>query len=238
LSREAWTDISVSISNPPETAGKLFTKRRGKGAVAGEDVGKVAAENRPVEKIEEAVARRVALTPRVRKHTPAGADHHVGPLGQERAYKLLCVGGSIGAVAIGHDVDVGVDVCEHAPDDMAFALPPFTHHVGAGEHRLQRRPVGGIVVVDVDARRRQSGAEAEHHVADRGCLIVAGEKDRDVDGTDGHDFHSLPGKSAQVRPARRLYYFLGRLRLGFRRENNTPEADARRRGRTSAASTA
>ena len=44
-------------------------------------------------------------------------------------------GGIVGQVAVGHDVDVGLDVGEHAADDIALALLPLGTDDGAGVAR-------------------------------------------------------------------------------------------------------
>ena len=53
---------------------------------------------------------------------PPGADDHVELLGEQQVDHRRRGLGIVGQVAVGHDVDVGVDVGEHAADDMAFAL--------------------------------------------------------------------------------------------------------------------
>ena len=50
------------------------------------------------------------------------ADHHVDPLGDERVDERRRVGRVVAAGRVGEHVDVGVDVGEHAPHDVALAL--------------------------------------------------------------------------------------------------------------------
>src|SRR3546814_6855044 len=79
--------------------------------------------------------------------------------------------------------DLGVDVGEHAAHDMAFAL----HALGADDRarraRLGHRAVAAVVVVNVDRRVRQRGAEAGDRLPNRGFLVVAGQQDRSEEHT-------------------------------------------------------
>ncbi|ENN89401.1 hypothetical protein RHSP_66726 [Rhizobium freirei PRF 81] len=151
-----------------------------KGAVAGEDVGEIRTEDTAIEPVEDTVAEGVALAAGIVVHVAAGADDHVGAFGQKRADQLFSILGRIGAVAIGHKIDIGFDVGEHASYHMPLALPAFAHDGRAGEHGVQRRAVGGIVVIDIDAGLRQSLAETAHDLADRCSFVVAGQQDGDV----------------------------------------------------------
>ena len=87
---------------------------------------------------------------RVVGHAPPGAHHHVRALGLQDVDQLRRILGRIGAVAVGHDIDVGVDVGEHAAHDIALALARLAHDSRAGGAGLERGQVLGIVVVDID----------------------------------------------------------------------------------------
>ncbi len=151
------------------------------GAVAGEDVGEIVAEQRAEQRVEDTVAEGVALAAGIGMDAATRAHHHVGALGDQRAHQLGRIARRIGAVAVGHHVDVRLDIGEHAAHDIALALAALAHHRGAGKRGAQRRGIGGIVVVDIDARGRQRGAETGDDVADRLRLVVAGQQDGDVE---------------------------------------------------------
>ncbi|MNL68704.1 hypothetical protein D3C87_1934710 [compost metagenome] len=98
---------------------------------------------------------------------------------------------------------------------MALALAAFAYHLGASKHCFERGAICGIVVVDVNARSRENLPKAMHDIADRRCLVIAGDQDcnRQITGNGArqnagmcagmitgrsifHDFHSVRGKSS------------------------------------------
>jgi hypothetical protein len=110
----------------------------------------VAAKEALVEPVENAVAEGVPGASGVLRYVAAGSDDHVATLGDQRVDELRRIFRRVGAVAVGHQVDVRVDVGEHAPDDVALALPRLPDDDGAGGTRAQRRHVAGIVVENID----------------------------------------------------------------------------------------
>ena len=74
----------------------------------------------------------MAATIRVFLVVHAGADDHVELLAEQQVDHRRRGLRIVGQVAVGHDVDVGVDVGEHAPDDMALALLALGADDGAG----------------------------------------------------------------------------------------------------------
>ena len=105
----------------------------------------------------------------------AGADDHVELLVDQHVDHLRRSGGIVGQVAVGHQVDVGVDVREHAPDDIALALLPLRPDDRAGLGGDFAGPVGAVVIVDVNRRIGQRRTESGDGRRDRGFLIVAGQ---------------------------------------------------------------
>ena len=79
-----------------------------------------------------------------------GADHHVELVCEQQVDHRRRRLRVVGQVAVGHDVDVGIDVGEHAPDDVALALLPLGTNDRAGLGRDLARAVPAVVVVDVD----------------------------------------------------------------------------------------
>ncbi len=131
-----------------------------------------ARQQRVAEAVPAAVGARLLLD--------AAADHHVEVLPPEHADHLAGTRGVVGAVAIDHHVDVGVDVAEHASNDMTLALPML-----APDDRPRRMGgaaglVGGVVVVDVDEGRGQLAPEIAHDGLDGGGLVVARDQHRDT----------------------------------------------------------
>ena len=84
----------------------------------------------------------------------------------------------IGRVAIDQDVDIRIDVGEHAPDHMALALAALAAHFGACLARDRRGAIRRVVVVDEDLRRRQRFAEIGDDGCDRGLFVEARHQNR------------------------------------------------------------
>ena len=105
-----------------------------------------------------------------------GPDDHVELLGQEHVDHLRCCRRVVGKVAVGHQIYVCIDVGEHAPNDMALALLLLGADDGTGFTCDFASAVAAIVVIDVDGRAGQRGAESGHGRSDRRFLIVARQK--------------------------------------------------------------
>src|SRR6185436_8159180 len=97
-------------------------------------------------------------------------------VGDESLDHGRCDRGVVGAIAVGQHIDVRLDVREHAPHDVAFALLGLALHDGAGGARLGGGVVGGVVVVYVDIGVRQRAAKGGHNVPDDGAFVVAGQQ--------------------------------------------------------------
>ena len=107
------------------------------------------------------------------------ARNDIEALADKLADKRGRGGGIVCVVAVDQNIDVRLDIGEHAAHDVALALAHFGAHHGAGLAGSLDRPVLRIVVVDIDRGRRERGAEVAHHLADRGLLVVAGYQDGD-----------------------------------------------------------
>jgi hypothetical protein len=101
-------------------------------------------------------------------------------LGHERVDERGRVRRVVAAVGVSHDINVSLDIGEHAPHDIGLAAPFFAQDAGAGERGGPSGIVSRIVVEHVDARVRQRLGEAAHSRGDRARLIAAGQQDGDV----------------------------------------------------------
>ena len=110
---------------------------------------------------------------------PTRADDHVELLGEQQVDHRGRGLRIVGQIAVGHDVNVGIDVSEHAADNMALALLTLAPDEGAGLGSDLARPVAAIVVVNVDDRAGQRRAESGDRRRDRRFLIVAGQQNGD-----------------------------------------------------------
>ena len=91
----------------------------------------------------------------------------------------------VGRVAVGHHIDVGLDVGEHAADDIALALHPLGADDRARDAGIVDGAVAAVVVVDVDRRAGQRRAEGGDRLRDRRLLVVAGQDHGDAGGGRG-----------------------------------------------------
>jgi len=108
----------------------------------------------------------------------ARRHHHVEPLGNELVDHRRRARRIVGRIAVHQHVNIGFDVVEHAPHHVAFALMGLAADHGAGLPGCGYRAVGGIIVIDVDGRRRQRGGEIGNNFGDRTFLIVARHQNR------------------------------------------------------------
>ena len=136
--------------------------------------------NRPDRRpVKSAVADHVAAAVGLLLLVATGADDHVELLVEEHLDHRRGGGGIVGQIAVGHDIDVGVDVGEHAADDVALALLALGADDGAGLGGGRYGAVAAIVVVDVDGGAGQRLPEAGDRGRDRRFLVVAGQKHGD-----------------------------------------------------------
>ena len=98
-----------------------------------------AAEQAREQAGEQPVAEHVAAAIGVFLLMLASADDHVELLGEQHVDHRRRGLGIVGQIAVGHDVDVGVDVGEHPADDMALALLPLGPNDRAGLPPRSRR---------------------------------------------------------------------------------------------------
>ena len=110
------------------------------------------------------------------------ADDHVHAFLDYGAHEHWGVGGVIGAIAVHHQVAVGLYLAEHPPDDIPLPLRGLLADDGTRLFGQGRRPVCGIVVIHEDGRLGQRGPEVAHHAGNGMFLVVA----RDKYGNGGH----------------------------------------------------
>ncbi len=87
----------------------------------------------------------------------AAARNDVEPLVDQLGGELRRGAGIIGVVAIDQDINIGLDIGEHAAHDIAFALTRLGADDGASLAGARHRLVFGIVVVD-DRCRHSAGS--------------------------------------------------------------------------------
>ena len=86
--------------------------------------------------------------------------------------------GRVCIIAVGHDIDIGIDVFEHGADDITLTLAGLLTDDGTFSCGNLGGAVCGVVVVDVDSGIWQSVAEITYDFTDGDFLVVAGEKHR------------------------------------------------------------
>ena len=75
-----------------------------------------------------------------------GTDRHVHIGLCDRGDGQRRRGGVVSSVAVGHQIDVGLDIGEHAAHDIAFARPRFEKDFGAGFRYYVWHRLAGVFV--------------------------------------------------------------------------------------------
>ena len=141
-------------------------------SVSREYVGEAPPEQPRQQAGEQPVADHMTAPIGLGRFMLASADDHVELLFDQHPHHFRRSLGVVGKVAVGHYINIGINVGEHPPDYIALALLPFRPDDRAGGASDFDRPVAAVVVVDVDGRVRQRGAEAGDRFGDRCFLIV------------------------------------------------------------------
>jgi len=158
---------------------KTFDEAAREDTVARQDVRKAAAEQTGEHPRQQPVAEAMTAAIGLDRLPHPAADHHVELLVEKALDQRRNGGRVVGRVAIGHDIDVGIDVGEHAADDIALALHPFGANNRAGGCGDLTGAIAAVVVVDVDSGVGQRGSETGDRLRDRRFLVVAGQQDCD-----------------------------------------------------------
>jgi len=87
--------------------------------------------------------------------------------------------GGVGVVAVNHDVALGVDFPEHAPDHIALALEGFAADDGACPAGQCSGIIGGVVVVNIDGSFGKGVFPVSHYFSYGAAFIVAWDQDCD-----------------------------------------------------------
>ena len=103
----------------------------------------------------------------------AKAHHHIETIRHQRIDHARGAGGVVGGIAVDQNIDIGVDVGEHAPDHMTLALAAFAAHLGAGLARHRHGTIRRIVVVNEYPGRWQHLAKIGNDGGDGGLLVEA-----------------------------------------------------------------
>ena len=149
--------------------------------VAGHDVPDVVVEKN-VDAFSDKAVPEIVEGPFVFVKIGGGqavADDHVHVFTEDEVDHLRGAFRGIGVIPVCHDVALGVDVPEHSADDVALALHVFVADNSPCLAGDLRRPVSGIVVINIDGRIGKSSAKVFAHLADRLFFIVAGDQNRD-----------------------------------------------------------
>ena len=165
---------------PGRKHGEALDETAGKHAVAGQDIAEGTAEQPGQYAGQHRIAETVATAIRRLHFRLARPDDHVELFFPEPFDQLGGGGMIIGRVAIGHDIDVGLDIGEHAADHIALALHPFgTDHGTSGARNLYGA-VAAVIVIDIDDGARQRRTETRDRLSDRGFLVIAWQEDSDT----------------------------------------------------------
>lgn len=152
-------------------------KCEGESAIPCHDVGDVSPEHRIDGVADQNVAEIVerALVLFEVRGAQTIADDHIVTFEHLRDHG----GGGfrgVGVIAVGHDIDIGVDVFEHGSNHVSFALAGLLAYHCARIGCDLGGPVRRVVVIDVHRRIGQSGLKVGDHLADGEFLVVAREQ--------------------------------------------------------------
>ena len=146
----------------------------------------------------------------------ARADDHIQILAHQPCNERRCGGGFIGRVTVRHDIDIGLNVGEHAADDMTLALHPFGADNRPGGAGGVNRRVAAVIVININGGTGQRGAEIGNSLPNRCGFVVA----REDHGDAGNGCHA-PRSNAKDGKFRLIY--ARRLRGGgFGRHRQPP----------------
>lgn len=167
-----------------ETAGEYrigFGECERECAIPGHDVGDMGAEQSVDRAADQTIAEVVERALVLLEVCGAEAipNHHVIAFENLLDHGRSGIGW-VGIIAVGHDIDIGIDILEHGTDDIALALtglladdcPLLFGYFGS--------MVRGVVVVDVDSGIWQSTAEIAYDFTDSNFLVIAGEEHCDL----------------------------------------------------------
>jgi hypothetical protein len=136
----------------------------------------------------------------------------------------------VGIIGIAHDINIGLDVREHAAHDKALALPRLAPDDRSRVRRDLRCAIIAIVVIDIDARSGQMLAKRPHRFCNRQCLIVGRQQNHHIDPVevewdryreyfgDGHIWH----KAFSNRVNQVIAEYQAKIRLSDRLRGDQP----------------
>lgn len=102
--------------------------------------------------------------------------HHVQLAFDQLPYHRRSSRRVIGRVAVGHHIDVGINVCKHPADDVALSWRRFCSNYRPRSAGYTHSAISRIVIVDINDSVRQSRTECCYRGAD-GRLFIATRKD-------------------------------------------------------------
>ncbi len=155
---------------------KRLHEPAGQHLVSRQHVLDTVAENHPHRPREQKIAEAVPVPVSGIVRLAAYAVHQIertcpGAVDHRRCQRRI-----IGIVAIRHHIEIGLDVTEHAADDVAFALQRLVPHHRTGLPGDRRRIVGRVVVKNVDRGLGQRAPKRMNHVGNRNFLVEAGKQ--------------------------------------------------------------
>ena len=197
---------------PTKALGKdreALDEQRTERAVSGHDIRHMTAE-KAVDQLSHKDVPTVVERALVLREICGGkavADHHVVAVAQYAIRHGTGVLRRVSVVSVDHQIALRIDLAEHRPDHVALALSPLVAHDGAGGAGDLVRPVGGVVVVNIDRGIRQRRTVILHYLGDGGTFVVA----RYQNGNFIHVRPPFPALHPKV---------LLRVRLAVRRPNS------------------
>ena len=153
-----------------------FHKTAGERTIAGQHVADAIAKNMGNNRCRQPITQAMAAPIRPTIGWRAHSRHHV----QLFIAKLLehgrCHGGVVRAVAIHQDVNIRLQVREHATDNVALSLQPLLADDCAGLAGLGHRKIAGVIVIYVHRNVSERGAKIGDDPRDCRFFVIAGDQ--------------------------------------------------------------
>src|SRR5258708_32118626 len=123
-------------------------------AITRQDIGERATEDRGQPSSEDRIAEAMAWPKSGVSDRASRPYHHVQPAFDQLPYHRRSSRRVIGRVAVGHHIDIGINVCKTPADDVALSWRQFGSNYRTSSTSYIHGIVSRIVVEDINDSRQ------------------------------------------------------------------------------------